>query len=243
MHIRLVVAKVYMRSREHWNERTVKKQLSLLKFHIKWTKLVWSEKIAELVKTIKKVEGISALRDSLIRWYAYCCECKRDAVGEVVLNNLYSQTQLQTTFGINMVALNNGQPQLFNIKDMLKCFVDRKSWSCDSSRYYLQLKKARDRAHILEALSLALANIDEIIELIKNAPTPAEAKVGLVSRGWDLGNVASMLERAGTLLARPDGLKTNTVSVMSILPNGNSKRKYSRTSSSPPNWPWARGRF
>lgn len=164
------------------------------------------EKIAELVKD-KKVEGISALRDESDKdGMRIVIECKRDAVGEVVLNNLYSQTQLQTTFGINMVALNNGQPQLFNIKDMLKCFVDHRR-EVVTRRTIFELKKARDRAHILEALSLALANIDEIIELIRNAPTPAEAKAGLVARGWELGNVAAMLERAGTDAARPDWLE------------------------------------
>ncbi len=164
------------------------------------------EKIAELVKD-KKVEGISALRDESDKdGMRIVIECKRDAVGEVVLNNLYSQTQLQTTFGINMVALNNGQPQLFNLKDMLKCFVDHRR-EVVTRRTIFELRKARDRAHILEALSLALANIDEVIELIKNAPTPAEAKEGLVSRGWELGSVASMLERAGTDAARPDWLE------------------------------------
>lgn len=149
----------------------------------------------------------SALRDESDKdGMRIVIECKRDAVGEVVLNNLYSQTQLQTTFGINMVALNNGQPQLFNIKDMLKCFVDHRR-EVVTRRTIFELKKARDRAHILEALSLALANIDEIIELIRNAPTPAEAKAGLVARGWELGNVAAMLERAGTDAARPDWLE------------------------------------
>ena len=133
-------------------------------------------------------------------------ECKRDAVGEVVLNNLYAQTQLQTTFGINMVALDNGQPKLFNLKEMLKCFVDHRR-EVVTRRTIFELRKARDRAHILEALALALANIDDIIELIKAAPTPAEAKLGLVSRGWALGDVAGMLERAGTDAARPDWLE------------------------------------
>ncbi|NMU52469.1 DNA gyrase subunit A, partial [Vibrio parahaemolyticus] len=102
-------------------------------------------------------------------------------VGEVVLNNLYAQTQLQTTFGINMVALNNGQPQLFNLKDMLKCFVDHRR-EVVTRRTIFELRKARERAHILEGLALALANIDEIIELIRKAPTPAEAKAGLIAR-------------------------------------------------------------
>jgi DNA gyrase subunit A len=127
-------------------------------------------------------------------------------VGEVVLNNLFSLTQLQTTFGVNMVALDNGQPKLFNLKEMLKCFVDHRR-EVVTRRTIFELRKARDRAHILEGLALALANIDEIIDLIKNAPSPAEAKQGLVARGWDLGNVADMLERAGTDAARPDWLE------------------------------------
>lgn len=102
-------------------------------------------------------------------------ECKRDAVGEVVLNNLYANTQLQTTFGINMVALDNGQPKLFNLKEMLKCFVDHRR-EVVTRRTIFELRKARERAHILEGLALALANIDEIIELIRRAATPAEAK-------------------------------------------------------------------
>ncbi|MEF1298382.1 DNA gyrase subunit A, partial [Vibrio parahaemolyticus] len=151
--------------------------------------------------------GISALRDESDKdGMRIVIECKRDAVGEVVLNNLYAQTQLQTTFGINMVALNNGQPQLFNLKDMLKCFVDHRR-EVVTRRTIFELRKARERAHILEGLALALANIDEIIDLIRKAPTPAEAKAGLIARGWDLGNVAAMLERAGTDAARPEWLE------------------------------------
>ncbi|MDW6092859.1 DNA topoisomerase (ATP-hydrolyzing) subunit A [Vibrio rhizosphaerae] len=164
------------------------------------------EKIAELVKD-KKVEGISALRDESDKdGMRIVIECKRDAVGEVVLNNLYSQTQLQTTFGINMVALDNGQPKLFNLKELLKCFVDHRR-EVVTRRTIFELRKARDRAHILEGLALALANIDDIIELIRRAPTPAEAKAGLLARGWSLGDVAAMLERAGVDAARPDWLE------------------------------------
>ena len=164
------------------------------------------EKIADLIKD-KKIEGISALRDESDKdGMRIVIECKRDAVGEVVLNNLYSQTQLQTTFGINMVALDHGQPKLFNLKEMLKCFVNHRR-EVVTRRTIFELRKARDRAHILEALALALANIDNIIELIRNASTPAEAKAGLVARGWNLGNVAAMLERAGDDAARPDWLE------------------------------------
>ncbi|HDM8054583.1 DNA gyrase subunit A [Vibrio harveyi] len=199
--------KIYMRSKAEIEvEKNGKETIIVTEIPYQVNKARLIEKIAELVKD-KKVEGISALRDESDKdGMRIVIECKRDAVGEVVLNNLYAQTQLQTTFGINMVALNNGQPQLFNLKDMLKCFVDHRR-EVVTRRTIFELRKARERAHILEALSLALANIDEVIELIKNAPTPAEAKVGLVSRGWDLGNVASMLERAGTDAARPEWLE------------------------------------
>ncbi|CAH0525741.1 DNA topoisomerase (ATP-hydrolyzing) subunit A [Vibrio hippocampi] len=199
--------KVYMRSKaEIESDKAGRETIIVTEIPYQVNKARLIEKIAELVKD-KKVEGISALRDESDKdGMRIVIECKRDAVGEVVLNNLYSQTQLQTTFGINMVALNNGQPQLFNLKDMLKCFVDHRR-EVVTRRTIFELRKARDRAHILEALSLALANIDEVIELIKSAPTPAEAKEGLISRGWKLGNVASMLERAGTDAARPDWLE------------------------------------
>ncbi|MCF7354918.1 DNA topoisomerase (ATP-hydrolyzing) subunit A [Vibrio sp. CK2-1] len=201
--------KVYMRSKAHIDtDKNGRETVVVTEIPYQVNKARVIEKIAELVKD-KKVEGISALRDESDKdGMRIVIECKRDAVGEVVLNNLYAQTQLQTTFGINMVALDNGQPKLFNLKEMLKCFVDHRR-EVVTRRTIFELRKARDRAHILEALALALANIDEIIELIRNAPTPAEAKAGLVARGWDLGNVAAMLERAGTDAARPDWLEDN----------------------------------
>ncbi|ECI7147553.1 DNA gyrase subunit A, partial [Salmonella enterica subsp. enterica] len=136
------------------------------------------EKIAELVKD-KRVEGISALRDESDKdGMRIVIEVKRDAVGEVVLNNLYSQTQLQVSFGINMVALHHGQPKIMNLKDIISAFV-RHRREVVTRRTIFELRKARDRAHILEALAIALANIDPIIELIRRAPTPAEAKAAL----------------------------------------------------------------
>lgn len=199
--------KVYMRSKAHIDvEANGRETIVVTEIPYQVNKARVIEKIAELVKD-KKVEGISALRDESDKdGMRIVIECKRDAVGEVVLNNLYAQTQLQTTFGINMVALDNGQPKLFNLKEMLKCFVDHRR-EVVTRRTIFELRKARDRAHILEALALALSNIDDIIELIKAAPTPAEAKLGLVSRGWALGDVAGMLERAGTDAARPDWLE------------------------------------
>jgi len=139
------------------------------------------EKIAELVKE-KRVEGISALRDESDKdGMRIVIEIKRDAVGEVVLNNLYSQTQLQVSFGINMVALHHGQPKIMNLKEILSAFV-RHRREVVTRRTIFELRKARDRAHILEALAVALANIDPIIELIRRAPTPAEAKASLIAR-------------------------------------------------------------
>ncbi|MGX8943165.1 DNA topoisomerase (ATP-hydrolyzing) subunit A [Symbiopectobacterium sp. Eva_TO] len=164
------------------------------------------EKIAELVKE-KRVEGISALRDESDKdGMRIVIEIKRDAVGEVVLNNLYSLTQLQVSFGINMVALHQGQPKIMPLKDILVAFV-RHRREVVTRRTIFELRKARERAHILEGLAVALANIDPIIEAIRNAPTPAEAKAALIAQAWDLGNVAAMLERAGNDAARPDWLE------------------------------------
>ncbi|EKO3706133.1 DNA topoisomerase (ATP-hydrolyzing) subunit A [Vibrio metschnikovii] len=199
--------KVYMRSKaEIETEKNGKETIIVSEIPYQVNKARLIEKIADLVKE-KKVEGISALRDESDKdGMRIVIECRRDAVAEVVLNNLYANTQLQTTFGINMVALDNGQPKLFNLKEMLKCFVNHRR-EVVTRRTIFELRKARERAHILEGLSLALANIDEIIDLIRKAPTPAEAKIGLVSRGWDLGHVAAMLERAGTDAARPEWLE------------------------------------
>ncbi|KVX03155.1 MULTISPECIES: DNA gyrase subunit A [Shewanella] len=164
------------------------------------------EKIAELVKD-KKLEGISGLRDESDKdGMRIVIEIKRGEVGEVVLNNLYSQTQMQCSFGINMVALTNGQPKLFNLKEMLECFILHRR-EVVTRRTVFELRKARERAHVLEALAIALANIDPIIALIKASPTPAEAKAKLVAQGWELGHVQGMLEKAGDDAARPEWLE------------------------------------
>jgi DNA gyrase subunit A len=161
------------------------------------------EKMAELVKE-KRLEGISALRDESDKdGMRMVVEIKRGEVGEVVLNNLYKLTQMQVSFGLNMVALTNGQPKLFNIKEMLEEFILHRR-EVVTRRTIFELRKARERAHLLEGLSIALANIDPIIELIKNSPTPAEAKEKLLARGWELGNVAEMLSAAGDDAARPE---------------------------------------
>ena len=164
------------------------------------------EKMAELVKD-KRLEGISALRDESDKdGMRMVIEVKRGEVGEVVLNNLYKLTQMQVSFGLNMVALTNGQPKIFNIKEMLEAFVLHRR-EVVTRRTIFELRKARERAHLLEGLSIALANIDPIIELIKTSTTPSEAKEALISRGWDLGNVAEMLSAAGNDAARPEWLE------------------------------------
>ncbi len=164
------------------------------------------EKMAELVKD-KRLEGISALRDESDKdGMRMVIEVKRGEVGEVVLNNLYKLTQMQVSFGLNMVALTNGQPKIFNIKEMLEAFVLHRR-EVVTRRTIFELKKARERAHLLEGLSIALANIDPIIELIKTSPTPSEAKEALIAHGWDLGNVAVMLSAAGNDAARPEWLE------------------------------------
>ncbi|MGR7920713.1 DNA gyrase subunit A [Zobellella denitrificans] len=178
--------------------------VSELPYQVNKARLI--EKIAELVKE-KRIEGISALRDESDKdGMRIVIEIRRGEVGEVILNNLYAQTQMQTVFGINMVALDNNQPRTFNLKEMLECFIQHRR-EVVTRRTIFELRKARDRAHILEGLAIALANIDPVIELIRRSPTPAEAKAGLLAQGWALGNVASMLERAGDDAARPEWLE------------------------------------
>jgi DNA gyrase subunit A len=132
-------------------------------------------------------------------------EVKRNESGEVLLNHLYANTQLQTVFGINMVALDNKQPRIFNLKEILQKFVLHRR-EVVTRRTVFELKKARDRAHILEGLAIALVNIDPIIEMIKASQSPSDAKKSLIAQGWDLGDVAEMLSRSGNDAARPDWL-------------------------------------
>ncbi|MCO7187711.1 MULTISPECIES: DNA topoisomerase (ATP-hydrolyzing) subunit A [unclassified Pseudoalteromonas] len=200
--------KVYIRARAEieTDEKTGKETIIVNEIPYQVNKARLIEKIAELVKD-KKVEGISALRDESDKdGMRIVIEIKRGEVGEVVLNNLYAQTQLQTVFGINMVALDNNQPKCFNLKEMLEAFIVHRR-EVVTRRTVYDLRKARDRAHTLEGLAIALANIDPIIELIRKSPTPAEAKAALTARPWELGSVRSMLERAGEEnVARPDWL-------------------------------------
>ncbi|MCB1745897.1 MAG: DNA gyrase subunit A [Gammaproteobacteria bacterium] len=162
------------------------------------------EKIAELVKE-KKIEGIrpDGLRDESDKdGMRVVIELKRGESPEVLLNNLYQQTQMQSVFGINNVALVDGQPKTLNLRELLDCFL-RHRREVVTRRTLFELKKARDRAHILEGLAVALASIDPIIELIKASPTPAEAREGLMARAWPPGLVLAMLERTGSDASRP----------------------------------------
>ncbi|HEX4325806.1 MAG TPA: DNA gyrase subunit A [Burkholderiales bacterium] len=163
------------------------------------------EKIAELVND-KKIEGIRHLQDESDKdGMRVVIELKRGEVPEVVLNNLYKQTQLQDTFGMNMVALVDGQPRLLNLWQMLELFLQHRR-EVVTRRTVFELRKARERGHVLEGLAVALANVDEMIELIKAAPTPPVAKESLMGRSWNSPVVREMLVRAASDASRPDGL-------------------------------------
>ncbi|MDO6476868.1 DNA topoisomerase (ATP-hydrolyzing) subunit A [Alteromonas sp. 1_MG-2023] len=198
--------KIYMRAKAEIETDSNGKETIIVNeipYQVNKARLI--EKIAELVKE-KRIEGISALRDESDKdGMRIVVEVKRNESAEVLLNHLYANTQLQTVFGINMVALDNGQPKVFNLKEMLEAFILHRR-EVVTRRTVYELRKARDRAHILEGLAIALTNIDPIIELIKASPSPSEAKKALVAQGWNLGDVADMLERAGDDAARPDWL-------------------------------------
>ena len=163
------------------------------------------EKIAELVRE-KRIDGIRELRDESDKdGMRIVIELKKGEVSDVILNNLYKQTPMQSVFGINMVALHEGQPKLMNLKQVLEAFLAHRR-EVVARRTIFDLRKARDRAHVLEGQAVALANIDEVIELIKTSPTPAEAKQRLIARAWQPGVVTDMLERAGAMDTRPDDM-------------------------------------
>ncbi len=166
------------------------------------------KRISELVSD-KKIEGISDLRnESDKKGMRLVVELKRGEVPEVVLNNLYKETQMQDTFGMNMVALVDNQPRLLNLKEILDAFL-RHRREVITRRTVFELRKARDRGHVLEGLAVALSNVDEIIALIKAAAAPVEAKRGLMSRTWRSQLVESMLARADVGDARPEGMSTD----------------------------------
>ncbi|MDE8035592.1 DNA topoisomerase (ATP-hydrolyzing) subunit A [Actinobacillus equuli subsp. equuli] len=198
-----VRAKASVETTEKGREQII---VTELPYQVNKAKLI--EKIAELVKD-KKIEGISGIQDhSDKKGISIVIEVKRDAVGEVVLNHLYSLTQMQVTFGINMVALDHGQPKVLNLKQIIEAFVKHRR-EVVTRRTIFELRKARERAHILEGLAIALANIDPVIELIRNSKTADEAREGLLARAWALGNVAPMLEVAGVDASRPEDLPEN----------------------------------
>src|SRR6056300_1713018 len=198
--------KIYIRSKTEIEERDNGRQsiiVTEIPYQLNKARLI--ERIAELVKE-KKLEGISELRDESDKdGMRIVIELRKGEVADVVLNNLYKQTQMQSVFGINMVALVDGQPRTLNLKQLLEYFI-RHRRDVVTRRTLFELRKARDRAHILEGLAVALANIDEVIALIKAAPNPAEAKRQLTEKFWKSGTVETMLAAAGADASRPEGL-------------------------------------
>ncbi|HEU4487519.1 MAG TPA: DNA gyrase subunit A [Povalibacter sp.] len=200
--------RIYVRARTTIEEDEKGRQAIIvteLPFQVNKARLI--ERIAELVRE-KVIDGISGdgLRDESDKdGMRIVIELKRGEVADVLLNNLYKHTPLESVFGINMVALQDGQPKLLNLKEMLDAFL-RHRREVVTRRTVFDLRKARDRAHILEGQAVALASIDEVIATIKASPTPAEAKVALMGRVWSSGSVPQMLERAGQVVTRPAGL-------------------------------------
>jgi len=207
--------KVVMRAKCHFEDidRGQRQAIIVDELPYQVNKKTLQERMAELVHE-KKIEGISHIQDESDKsGMRLVIELKRGEVPEVVLNNLYKQTQLQDTFGINMVALVNGQPKLCNLKDLIEVFLQHRR-EVVTRRTVFNLRKARERGHVLEGLAVALANIDEFIAIIRNAPTPPVAKAELMNRRWDSKMVREMLTRTradgGVINAddyRPDGLE------------------------------------
>ncbi|RZL45440.1 MAG: DNA gyrase subunit A [Variovorax sp.] len=207
--------KVVMRARCHFEDidRGQRQAIIVDELPYQVNKKTLQERMAELVHE-KKIDGISHIQDESDKsGMRLVIELKRGEVPEVVLNNLYKQTQLQDTFGINMVALVNGQPKLCNLKDLIEVFLQHRR-EVVTRRTVYTLRKARERGHVLEGLAVALANIDEFIAIIRNAPTPPVAKAELMARPWDSKLVREMLTRTradgGVINAddyRPDGLE------------------------------------
>ncbi|WP_257264797.1 DNA gyrase subunit A [Endozoicomonas sp. ONNA2] len=199
--------RIYIRARadiEH-DEKKNKSTIIVTEIPYQLNKARLIEKIAELVKE-RKIEGISELRDESDKdGLRVVIELRRGENAEVVLNNLYAQTQLESVFGINLVALVDGQPRLLNLKEFLEAFI-RHRREVVTRRTVYELRKARERGHILEGMAVALSNIDPVIQLIKDSPTPVEAKEKLIAKGWNPGHMMEMAERAGADACRPDDL-------------------------------------
>ena len=196
-----------MRARIHVESNDAKGTHSIIVTELPYqvNKARLMEKIAELVKD-KKISGIKELRDESDKdGMRMVIDLRKGEVPEVLINNLYQQTQMQNVFGINIVALENGQPRILNLKQLLKAFIrHRREIVTRRTRY--DLRKSRARAHILEGLAVSLANIDPVIALIKASPTPAEAKQALLKPVWESGIVVKMLERADSDASRPEDL-------------------------------------
>ena len=205
--------RVVMRGTTHFEELDRGNRSSIIVDELPYqvNKRVLLERIAELVNE-KKIDGISDIRDESDKsGMRVVIELKRGEQPEIVLNNLYKQTQLQDTFGINMVALVDGQPRLLNLKQMLQSFVSHRR-EVVTRRTVFELRKARERGHVLEGLAVAIANVDEMIEMIKASPTPPIAKERLMARDWAAGVAREMLDRAGGDAAayKPEGLDLST---------------------------------
>ena len=199
--------KIYMRARTHieTNDSNGRQSIIVTELPYMVNKARLMEKIAELVKT-KKIDGITELRDesdkSGMRMFI---AVRRGEVAEVILNQLFQQTQLQTVFGINTVALIDNQPRLFNLRELLQEFIKHRR-EVVTRRTIFNLRKARARAHILEGLAIALSNIDPMIELIRKSASPSQAREQLLERSWEPGVVAEMIARAGDVSCKPVGL-------------------------------------
>jgi DNA gyrase subunit A len=201
--------RIYIRARSNieTKELSGKQAIIVTELPYQVNKARLLEKIAELVKE-KKLEGITELRDESDKdGMRVVIELRRGEVPEVLLNNLYKQTSMQSVFGINMVALIDGQPRLLNLRDVLKAFISHRR-EVVTRRTLFELRKARDRAHALEGLTVALANLDEVIEMIKASSTPAEAKTRLLARLWEPGLVRAMLGQGGAETSRPENLES-----------------------------------
>jgi len=199
--------RIYMRARAEVieDEKSGRQSIIVTEIPYQLNKARLVEKIAELVKE-KKIEGITELRDESDKdGLRIVIELRRGEVGDVVLNNLYAQTQMQSVFGINMVALVDGQPRLLNLKEILQSFIRHRREVVTRRTIYL-LRKAREKGHILEGLAVALANIDAVIQLIKESPSSAEAKEKLLARSWLSSSVLAMLGETGADACRPEEL-------------------------------------
>lgn len=202
--------RIYVRAKAtvEENDKTGRETIIVTEVPYMVNKARMIEKIAELVKD-KKIEGISEIRDESDKdGLRVVIEVKRGDMGDVVLNNLYAQTQMESVFGINTVALVDGQPRLLNLLELLQYFIKHRREVVTRRTIYL-LRKARERGHVLEGLAVAIANIDEVITTIKNSATPQDAKDALLSKGWPVGSVSQFLERAGADACRPDDLPVN----------------------------------